>query len=229
MHQKIEIVGTVKGAAHRFARTQRSSSIVLMLTYLLLMAGCSQLNGTRLEPVMGGEVNLVELGDKVVEHLVAQPMPPLIQYQADQPVLITTPVNNDKLNETSRFGRTFQNHLMAGFAQRGYAVKEIKLRRDLLVELNKGEFMLTRNLAEMMPMQHAQAVVVATYTLVNRILYLSVRMVAPSNQAIRGIYEDKVYLDDGTLRLFGYKYADNADPDTEILPPKPSVLDSILY
>jgi len=202
---------------------------LVMLVWLLLLSGCSDLNGTRLEPVMGGEVNLVKLGDKVVEHMITQPIPPLLQYQGDQPILITTPVNNDKLDETSRFGRTFQNHLVAGFAQRGYAVKEIKLRRDLLVELNKGEFMLTRNLAEMTSTQHAQAVVVGTYTLVNRILYLSIRMVSPTNQAIRGVYEDKVYLDDGTLRLFGYKFADNTDPDTEILPPKPSVLDSILY
>lgn len=227
MQQKVKIVETVKDALQLFSGKHGTFPMVLMFASLLLMTGCSQLNGTRLEPVMGGEVDLVRLGDKVVENLIAQPMPPLLQYQADQPVLITTLVNNDKLDETSRFGRTFQNHLVAGFAQRGYAVKEIKLRRDLLIELYNGEFMLTRNLAEMMPAQHAQAVVVGTYTLVNRILYLSVRLVAPSNQAIRGVYEDKIYLDDGTLRLFGYKYADNSD--AEILPPKPSVLDSILY
>ncbi|MGD9949085.1 MAG: FlgO family outer membrane protein [Desulfobulbus sp.] len=199
-------------------------SILLFLIY-----GCSNLNGTRLEPALGGDINLVELGDKVVENLITQPVPPLIPYQANQPILVTTLVNNDNLNETSSFGRSFQNNLVAGFAQRGYAVKEVKLRRDLLVELNRGEFMLTRNLAEMAPNQRAQAVVVGTYALINRVLYLSVRLVSPANQAIRGVYEDKIYLDDNTLRMFGFKFAESDDSDTVIKPPKPSVLDSILY
>ncbi|MDD2463754.1 MAG: FlgO family outer membrane protein [Desulfobulbus sp.] len=196
---------------------------------LFIVSGCSNLNGTRLEPVLGGDVNLVKLGDTVVENLITQPVPPLIPFQADQPILVTTLVNNDKLNETSSFGRSLQNHIAAGFAQRGYAVKELKLRRDILVELNKGEFMLTRNLAEMTPTQRAQAVVVGTYTLVNRVLYLSIRLVSPVNQAVRGVYEDKIYLDENTLRMLGYKFTDSTDADTVIQPPKPSVLDSMLY
>jgi hypothetical protein len=153
----------------------------------------------------------------------------LIPQQSDQPILVTTLVNNDQLDQTSSFGRSFQNNIAAGFSKRGYGVKELKLRRNLLVELHKGEFMLTRNLAEMAPVQRAQAVVVGTYTLVNRVLYLSVRLVSPATQSIRGTYEEKIYLDDNTLRLFGFKFADGADSDEVIRPPKPSVLDSILY
>jgi hypothetical protein len=205
------------------------SLLCCLLLVLPLFTGCSDLNGTRLEPVLGGEVNLVELGDKVVETMITQPVPPLIARQSDQPILVTTLVNNDRLNDTCSFGRSFQNNLIAGFATRGFAVKELKLRRDLLVELHKGEFMLTRNLAEMAPIQRAQAVVVGTYTLVNRVLYLSVRVVSPASQSIRAVYEDKIYLDDNTLRMFGFKFADGWAGDEVIRPPKPSVLDSILY
>ena len=195
----------------------------------LFISSCSDLNGTRLEPVLGGDVDLVEVGDKVAETLLAQPLPPMIPHQGDQPILVTTLVNNDRLNDTSTFGRSFQNNIAAGFVKRGYTVKELKLRRDLLVELHKGEFMLTRNLAEMAPAQRAQAVVVGTYTLNNRVLYLSVRLVSPANQSIRGVYENKLYLDDNTLRMFGFKFADGSDSDEQVRPPKPSVLDSILY
>lgn len=200
-----------------------------LLFTLPMLAGCSDFNGTRLEPVLGGEVNLVELGDKVAETLIAQPLPPLIPHQSEQPILVTTLVNNDQLNDTSSFGRSFQNNIIAGLVTRGFAVKELKLRRQLVVELHKGEFMLTRNLAEMAPLQRAQAVVVGTYTLVNRVLYLSVRLVSPASQSIRAVYEDKIYLDDATLRMFGFKFADGSDSDEVIRPPKPSVLDSILY
>lgn len=202
---------------------------VCLLLALVLLAGCSDFNGTRLEPVLGGDINLVEMGDKVAQTLITQPLPPLIPHQSDQPILVTTLVNNDKLNDASTFGRSFQNNIAAGFVKRGYAVKEIKLRQNLLVELHRGEFMLTRNLAEMAPMQRAQAVVVGTYTLTNRVLYLSVRLVSPSSQSIRAVYEDKVYLDDNTLQLFGFRFADGTDSDAVIMPPKPSMLDSILY
>ena len=196
---------------------------------LFLLTGCSELNGTRLEPLLGGDLNLVELGDNVAETLISQPVPPLIQHQSDQPILVTTLVNNDRLDQSSSFGRSFQNNIAAGFSKRGYGVKELKLRRNLLVELHKGEFMLTRTLAEMAPVQRAQAVVVGTYTLVNRVLYLSVRLVSPATQSIRGTYEEKIYLDDNTLRMFGFKYADGADSDEVIRPPKPPILDAILY
>ena len=208
----------------------RSGLTVLACLFTLLAAsGCSDPNRTRLEPVLGGDVNLVELGDKVADTLISQTLPPLIAQQADQPILVTTLVNNDKLNDTSSFGRSFQNNIAAGFVSRGFAVKEIKLRRDLLVELHKGEFMLTRNLPEMAGAQRAQAVVVGTYTLTNRVMYLSVRLVSTANQSIRSVYEDKLYLDDNSLRLLGFKYANGSDGDEMVRPPSPSVLDSILY
>ena len=203
----------------------------VLLLALAVLAGCSQFNGTRLEPILGGDVDLAALGDEVAQSLISQPVPPLIPHQQDQPVLVTTLVNNDNLNDTSRFGRSFQNNIIAGFAKRGYAVKEMKLRRDLLVKKGEGEFMLTRDLQEMAGTQRAQAVVVGTYTLVNRVMYLSVRMVSPRNQAIIGVYEEKLYLDDNNLRLFGLKFKDSADDDPihPVLPPQPSVLDKMLY
>ncbi|WP_157470145.1 FlgO family outer membrane protein [Desulfobulbus elongatus] len=203
-----------------------------LLAALLVLCGCSRFNGTRLEPVLGGDIDLVALGDRVAETLVSRPVPPLIPQQPDQPILVATLVNNDDLNDTSNFGRSFQNNITAGFVKRGYAVREIKLRRELLVQMYKGELMLTRDIQELAAAtQRAQAVVVGTYTLANRVMYLSVRLVSPRNQAIRAVYEDKLYLDDNNLRLLGlkFKHGTGDDPINPVLPPSPSVLDTILY
>jgi len=203
----------------------------ILLAAFFALTGCSQLNGTRLEPVLGGDVDFAAVGDEVANTLAGQAMPPLVPQQPDQPILVTTLVNNDNLNDTSSFGRSFQNNIVAGFTKRGYAVKEIKLRRDLLVQKEKGEFMLTRDLQEMAGTQRAQAVVVGTYTLANRVMYLSVRLVSPRNQTVLAAYEEKLYLDDNSLRLLGRKFKDSADHDpiNPVLPPPPSALDSILY
>jgi hypothetical protein len=209
---------------------QVSMRCLLCGLLLFTLTACSELNGTRLEPVLGGEIDLVALGDEVADHLSRQPVPPLIPHQSDQPILVTTLVNNDNLDETSSFGRTFQNNITAGFVNRAYAVKEIKLRRDMLVEKHQGEFMLTRDVQEMASKQKAQAIVVGTYTMANRVMYLSVRLVSPSNQAIRGIFEKKLSLDENTLRLLGLKLKDEGDDPTQpVMPPKPSILDKILY
>jgi hypothetical protein len=202
----------------------------LLLLALFLFTGCSRFNGTMLEPIVGGDIDFAALGDDVARSLSSQSVPPLIPHQPDQPILVTTLANNDNLADTSSFGRSFQNNITAGFARRGYAVKEIKLRRDLLVRAEQGEFMLTRDLQEMAGTQRAQAVVVGTYTLANRVMYLSIRLVAPHNQAILGVYEDKLYLDDNSLRLLGLKFKDSADADPihPVLPPQPSVFDKIM-
>lgn len=204
--------------------------IAAVFLFFLAASGCSNLNGTRLEPVLGGEINLVDLGDKVAETLIGQVMPPLYPNQANQPILVTTLVNNDNLDDSSSFGRSFQNNIAAGFVSRGYAVKEIKLRKEMRIEVNKGEFMLTRNLQELASKQRAQAIVVGTYALANRVMYLSIRLVNPVDQAIRAVYEDKLYLDENSLRMLGLQFKDASNEASEqILPPKPSVLDSILY
>ncbi len=210
----------------------RAVYFIAVLVLLCAVNGCSDLNGTRLEPVLGGEINLVKLGDKVAESLISQVMPPLHPYQSDQPILVTTLANNDNLNDSSSFGRSFQNNIAAGFVSRGYAVKEIKLRKEMLVEVNDGEFMLTRNLQAMAGKQRAQAVVVGTYVMVNRMMYLSIRLVNPVDQGIRATYEDRLYLDENTLRMLGLQFDKGAaanEASDQVRPPSPSILDTLLY
>ncbi|MBM9535845.1 FlgO family outer membrane protein [Desulfobulbus alkaliphilus] len=207
-----------------------STGLPLSLVLLLLTA-CSHLNGTRLEPVLGADVNLVKLGDRVANVLITRSYPPLFPQQANQPILVTTLVNNDNLDDTSSFGRSFQNNVTAGFVRRGYAVREIKLRRDLLVETHRGEFMLTRELRELATREQAQAIVVGTYTMTNRVMYLSVRLVDPEERGIRSVYEDRLYLDANTLGMLGLRF-DHRTTDAaseQVRPPSPSILNRILY
>ena len=225
---------------NRFLSTSPLATLCAVL--LFLAPGCSNFNGTRLEPVLGGDVNLVRLGDKVAETLIEQSLPPLLPRQPSQPVLIATLVNNDDLADTSTFGRSFQNNIVAGFVDRGYTVKEVKLRRDMLVEREKGEFMLTRDLREMASKQNAQAIVVGTYAMANRVMYLSVRLVNPMDQAIRAAYEDRLTLDENSLKMLGCssprcselrydtkKTKSECGESGQICPPSESTLDRVLY
>ncbi|WP_153305884.1 FlgO family outer membrane protein [Desulfogranum mediterraneum] len=199
----------------------------LLLGVALLLGGCSNLNGTRLEPVLGGDLNLVRLGDTIAETLVRESFPPLFPRQEDQPLLVTTLVDNQHLDKTSDFGRNLQNTITSGLVKRGFTVKELKLRPDLLVQSDQGEFMLSRRLDEIAASQRAQAVVAGTYTMSNRVMYLSVRLVSPQRRTIRSSYEDRLTLDENTLAMVGLQYAHSEE---ELVPqPQESLLDRIFY
>ncbi len=194
---------------------------------LLLLCSCSSLNGTRLEPLMGANVDLISLGETIAKELSQQAVPPLFVQQSDQPVLVTTLVNNAKLDETSDFGRNLQNTITNGFARLGYSTREVKLKNKVLVAAGQGEFMLSRDLNQVAKKQSAQAVVVGTYSLANRLMYLSVRLVNPLDRTIRAAYDDRLYLDENTLKMLGLQFAHQ---NTEVIqPPRESWIDRLFY
>ena len=189
------------------------------------LTGCSRLNCTPLEQLLGADVNLVSLGKNISDTLIAQSMPPLLPRQPEQPVFITTPVNNDNLKNSSSFARSLQNSIGAEFVRQGFAVNEIKLRGNVVINEGKGEFMLSRDLMELKEKQLAQAIVVGTYTLVDRVMYLSIRLVRPGDSAILAVYEKRLCLDVGSLQMLGLQ-VNEEDPF-----PKPGepLLDRVLY
>ncbi len=197
------------------------------LCLLLFSQGCSSFNGTRLEGLLGGDVNLIKLGDKIAESLITQSFPPVLPMQAEQPVIVTTLVDNNDLTDASNFGRSLQNHIAAGFVSRGFTVKEMKLRRDVLIQAGRGEFMLTRHLRELAEKQRAQAVVVGTYSMANRVMYLSARLVSPGDRTIRSAYEDRLYLDENSLNMLGLQFSQNETGFVQ--PPSEPLLDKLLY
>lgn len=190
---------------------------------LLVSSGCSDLNCTRLEPLLGRDVNLVSLGEEIADELILHSFPPLTPKPPGQPVLITTLLNNDDLSESSSFGRALQDHISARFVTQGFAVKEIKLRPDLLVRQGEGEFMLSRKLSEISNQQKAQAVVVGTYSLANRVLYLSVRLVSPKDQMVRSAWDERLCLDENTLKMLGFQY----ETREEVVAPSRSFIDTL--
>jgi hypothetical protein len=198
-----------------------------LLVCTLLLNGCSSLNGTRLEPLMGADVNLVKLGDKIAQTLIEQAVPPLFPRQPEQPIIVTTLVDNQQLNQTSDFGRNLQNTITSGFVKKGYISREIKLRGNVLVQANVGEFMLSRDLNEIAGKQNAQAVVVGTYTMTNRMMYLSIRLVTPQDRTIRAAYDDRLYLDENTLRMLNLQF--KSQDSSMVKPPEESFIDKIFY
>ncbi len=204
---------------------RRTAVFLISILCLFFCSGCSKLNCTRLESFLGADVDLVTLGKDISDTLIREAMPPLVPRQPQQPVFITTPVENDHLEQTSSFGRGLQNAMTAEFVRQGFTVNEIRLRGNVDIS-EEGEFMLSRDLMELKEKRRAQAVVVATYTLADRVMYLSVRLVRPGTGMILAVYEKRICLDARSLKLLGLSLTSE---DTTVTPPSEPLLDKIFY
>ncbi len=201
--------------------------LLLFLLVPLSLSGCSKFNGTKLEGVLGGEQNLVSLSYDITKKLEETAVPRLMPRNPDQPLLVTTFVDNNDLTQTSRFGRILQEHITSRFVQFGYTVKELKLRDSLLIQPKSGETMLSRDLNLISPSVSAQAILVGTYSYTNRTMYISARLINPANSTIISSVDYRLVMDQNVMAMFGQKMADNEQYTID--KPRESLIDKIFY
>jgi hypothetical protein len=197
-----------------------------LLIILFSLSSCSSFNCTRFENYLGNETDLISFAYTIAEDLTDNAFPPLIPQHADMPILVTTLVDNNDLDSTSKFGRIVQEHINSRLVQIGYSVKELKLTGNLLIEEGSGESILSRNLRKLKGTAHVQAVMVGTYSYTNRTMYVSTRLINPVSQTIISSQDYQLCMDDTMLAMFGLQRARKGDTIEE---PKQPFLNSILY
>ncbi len=176
---------------------------IALFILIIGLSSCSTFNCTPLEKYLGNEENLISLGYTIAKDLTNTAFPPLTPRNPNKPLLATTFVNNNNLQETSKFTRTLQSHIASGLVQLGYTVQEIHLRKDLVIQPESGETMLTRNLENMHGDYKAQAVLVGTISITNRTMYITARLVNPKTTNIISAKDYKFCMDDNVLAMFG--------------------------
>lgn len=96
---------------------------------------------------------------------------------AGYPMLVASFVNSGDFERTSNLGRLLSEQVASRLSQHGYAVKEIQLREDeLAVRRKAGVFALSRNLSKINPELEALSILVGTYTVIERQIYVNVRV-----------------------------------------------------
>ena len=195
---------------------------------LFVTGGCSAVDTTKLQSMLGIQPDLITVAYTLAEDLERQAYPPLIPRNSSQPILMTTFVNNNNLEETSRFSRILQEHLTSRFVQMGYNVRELKLRKNLLIEPRGGEKMLSRDLSNLDVSQPAQAVSVGTYTLTNNHIYIAARLIRPEDNSIVASVDRKLPMTEDIMAMFGL-HRKNQELMDPIKPPRGSFMTWLLY
>ncbi len=201
---------------------------LILIGISMLLSSCSSLNCTRLENLLGADVNLITLGNRISDDLTDSAMPPLIPRHPEDAILTSTFVDLDRLEKTSQMGRLLQSHIGARLVQRGYTVKEINLRNTMKISQGDGETILSRDLSLITADQPVQAIMVGTYSINNRILYITAKLVSPISRNIISAQSYKFCMDDNLLSMFGLQRQTH-DPTNGIAPPSESLINTIFY
>lgn len=129
-----------------------------------------------------------------------------VALNAEQPVLVSTVVQLDRLGESSRLGRLISEQLAGRLARRGLRVTELRLRETLALRPRQGELLLSREVGEVSQAQAAQAVLVGTYAAASQAVYVSLKLVSPHGNAVLAAHDYALPMDGNVRGLLVGEY-----------------------
>ena len=144
---------------------------------LALLPGCAQYYYG--EHATATSTDLVEANRIAADRLLQDAL-----IDPDRPVLVATLVSVDQLGESSRLGRTITEQISGRLVQRGVLVIEPRMRASLAMSPAQGELLLSREVREVSRSHEAQAVLVGTYAVSVRSVYVSLKLVHPVGNVV---------------------------------------------
>jgi TolB-like protein len=121
------------------------------------------------------------------------------------PILVATLADVSFLERSSPLGRLISEQLVSRIAQLGRPVVEMKLRSNVFVQNNNGEFLLTREVRELASNQNASAVLVGTYAESGPVVFVSLKLVNPANSIVLSSYDYALPADQVVRRLLAVR------------------------
>ena len=165
-----------------------------LLAATLALPGCARYYYG--ENAGGSPADLVDTNHAAADRLLQDaPLDP------GRTVLVATLVSVDRLDESSRLGRTLSEQLAGGLVQRGVRVVEPRLRDHLAISIVQGELLLSRELREISRAHDAQAVLVGTYSVTARAVYVSIKLVHPVGNVVVAAVDYALPMDDNVRGL----------------------------
>ncbi len=157
----------------RLARTQTLFAWLLVLA-AVSMTGCKTIARTIGNPVITNN------------HQAAQTLIDIAGGQLDPAgrMLAASFANIDNLSQSSSFGRIASQQLVSAFAAEGYQFVELLLRNNVYVDQNQGEFLLSRTLSDISAEHNADVVLVGTYAIAERNIYVTARLIRTRDSII---------------------------------------------
>ncbi|MEG3639489.1 FlgO family outer membrane protein [Magnetococcus sp. PR-3] len=147
------------------------------------------------------EVDLIGMSHQIADALVAELRKNHPSYHRSKPILVTSFVHRSNLDSTSELGLLLSDHIASRITQQGFAVLEPKLRQDLAIRMQQGEFILSRDIEKLSAEYKAYAVVTGNYTRGRTNLDFTTRMIRVNNRQVLASVDAKLPLNPNTEDL----------------------------
>lgn len=130
--------------------------------------------------------DLIEKSYQAAEALLRQA--PWLKEQR-RPMLTATFVNINSLENSSSLGRMVAEQISSRFAQEGFTVIEVKLRGNIFVKENAGEFVLSRAVSDISQDHDVAAVISGTYAVGRESIYINARLIRAADSLVLAAYD----------------------------------------
>ena len=108
----------------------------------------------------------------------------------NSPVLIASMVQLNDLRHSSMLGRLVMQQISSRISQFGYKVIESRLKKEYSIIPKEGEFILSRDVSELMKKEYnAQVVLVGSYVPTPYRVYVSIRLLRVADGAVMAAHE----------------------------------------
>ncbi|MEZ0575491.1 FlgO family outer membrane protein [Halodesulfovibrio aestuarii] len=108
----------------------------------------------------------------------------------NSPVLIASMVQLDDLRHSSMLGRLVMQQIASRISQFGYKVLESRLKKEYSIIPREGEFILSRDVSELMKKEYnAQVVLVGSYVPTPYRVYVSIRLLRVADGVVMAAHE----------------------------------------
>ncbi len=116
----------------------------------------------------------------------------------DRPIVVATMVSLDDYRQSSTFGRLASQLIANRLAQNGYLIKDLTYTRGLVMQAGTGALVLSDEARRVAVVANAQAVIVGTYAVGGREIYLNIRLLRADDGAILSSADVVLPLDHNT-------------------------------
>ncbi|MBF0369659.1 MAG: hypothetical protein HQL52_09410 [Magnetococcales bacterium] len=140
------------------------------------------------------EVDLIRMSHALTDALVAELQKNHPSFHRRKPLVVTSFVNRNNLDDSSALGLLISDHVASRFTQQGFSVVEPKLRNDLAIRKEQGEFILSRDIEKLSEENRAYAVVVGNYTEGRDMLDITSKMIQVRTRQVLASIDAKLPL-----------------------------------
>ena len=180
-------------------------SLLLALCLTLGLGGCASTSADgppplaysrTIDPPPGADVLTANTyaGDAIANIL-------LKRMGSGNSILATAMVEMDNLGKSSAFGRISMQQIASRVSQHGFKVLDVRMTEAMSISRD-GEFMLSRDTANLLAREHnAHAVLVGVYTPAGNKIYVSVRALRLTDNAVLAAYEYYLPMQGDTQQL----------------------------